>query len=157
MYKLQPIVDTVLKQRRSKEERSKNHIVAINQMIQKYIKNGSKGDLNLRNTHITRLPDNLIMVGGNLSLYGTQITKLPDTLKAVGGGLYAHGLPITTLPDGLVVGGDLILQDTPIESFPDGLVVGGDLHLSGARILKKYTRKRLKEMLPGVKGDIFIN
>jgi len=40
-------------------------------------------DLNLSNTKVTSLPDNL-KVGGDLDLSNTKITSLPDNLK-VGG------------------------------------------------------------------------
>lgn len=46
----------------------------------KQIMERSGGNLNLRGTPITSLPENLT-VGGSLYLIGTQITKLPDTLK----------------------------------------------------------------------------
>ncbi|MFA5153664.1 MAG: hypothetical protein WC554_13980, partial [Clostridia bacterium] len=41
------------------------------------------GWLNLRNTNITRLPDNLT-VNGNLDLSNTNITSLPDNLTIKG-------------------------------------------------------------------------
>ena len=50
------------------------------------------GSLDLRNTPITQLPDNLT-VGGWLNLSGTKITQLPDNLT-VGGGLYLRNTPI---------------------------------------------------------------
>lgn len=59
----------ILKQLRSPEDRKKNFLIATQQKIQQYIKGGSKGDLDLSNTPITSLPDNLI-VGGNLDLRG---------------------------------------------------------------------------------------
>jgi hypothetical protein len=69
--------------RRSREERMKNYKIAIHKQILKYIKDGSKGDLDLSDTPITELPDNLT-VGGSLYLSDTQIKELPDNLK-VGG------------------------------------------------------------------------
>ena len=51
------------------------------------------GNLYLRGTQITALPDNLT-VGGWLDLSGTQITALPDNLT-VGGSLYLRGTQIT--------------------------------------------------------------
>ena len=44
--------------------------------------------------------------GGDLDLRGTAITSLPDNLT-VGGGLYLQGTAITSLPDNLTVGGGL--------------------------------------------------
>jgi ribosomal protein S20 len=122
--------EKILIPRRSPEERRKNFIKATQQKIQQYIKNGSKGDLDLRNTPITSLPDNLKQVGGYLDLSNTPITSLPDNLKHVGGYLDLYNTPITKLPDNLTVGGWLDLNNTPITSLPDNLTVGGDLNLN---------------------------
>ena len=145
----------ILVPRRSPEERRKNHIIAINKMIQQYIKNGSKDDLDLRNTPITSLPINLTHVGGSLYLSYTPITSLPDNLK-VGGYLYLRNTPITSLPINLTVGGNLYLSYTKITSLPDNLTVHGDLYLRNTPLSKKYTDDQLKQLLPNVKGDIFI-
>ena len=85
--------ENILIPRRSSEEREKNYKISIQKKIQQYIKDGSKGDLDLTNTPITSLPDNL-KVGGDLYLSGTKITSLPDNLK-VGGGLYLSNTPIS--------------------------------------------------------------
>ena len=121
--------------------------------VQDYINNGSQGNLELSNTQITSLPDNL-KVGGDLNLSNAPITSLPDNLE-VGGGLYLHNTQITSLPDNLEVGGDLYLSDSKITSLPDNLEVGGGLYLRNTPISKKYTAKKLKRMLPGVKGKIY--
>ncbi|CDG47883.1 hypothetical protein [Serratia symbiotica] len=88
--------------------------------------------LNLRDTSITALPDNL-SVGGWLDLRDTGITTLPDNLS-VGGYLDLSGTGITTLPDNLSVGGYLDLSGTPITALPDNLSVGGWLDLRYTRI-----------------------
>jgi hypothetical protein len=100
--------------------------------IREYIKKGSKGNLDLANTKITSLPDNLT-VGGSLSLYYTPITSLPDNLK-VEGNLDLYNTPITSLPDNLTVGGTLNLINTKITSLPENLKVGGSLYLSDTPI-----------------------
>ena len=91
---IDPLENKILVPRRSPEERSKNYIIATQKKIQQYIKDGGKGDLNLRNT------------------------------------------PITSLPQGLKVGGYLYLSKTPIS--------------------KKYNEEQIKQMVPGVKGNIYI-
>ena len=90
------------------------------------------GYLDLRDTQIQSLPANLI-VGGNLYLQGTQIKSLTDNLT-VGGGLDLLGTQIQSLPDNLTVGGYLDLRDAPIQSLPDDLTVGGYLDLQGTQI-----------------------
>jgi Leucine-rich repeat (LRR) protein len=90
------------------------------------------GELDLRGTQITQLPEGL-HVGGGLYLSGTQITQLPDNLT-VGGWLDLSGTQITQLPEGLTVGGWLDLSGTQITQLPEGLHVGGWLDLSGTQI-----------------------
>ena len=111
--------ENILIPRRSSEEREKNYKISIQKKIQQYIKDGSKGDLDLTNTPITSLPDNL-EVGGGLYLSGTKITSLPDNLE-VGGNLDLSGTKITSLPNNLKVGGYLDLSGTKITSLPDNL------------------------------------
>jgi hypothetical protein len=114
MIKLLDLLENrILVPRRSKEERQENYQIAIQKKIQQYINGGSKGDLDLRNTPITSLPNNL-KVGGYLSLRNTKITSLPNNLK---------------------VGRDLYLTNTPIS--------------------KKYTQEEIRQMIPGVEGDIY--
>ena len=150
-----PIDLTNHKPKYSKEERQKQFAVATYQEIKYYIKNGSKGDLNLNGAPITKLPDGL-KVGGFLNLNGAPIAELPDGLK-VSGSLNLYGTPITKLPDGLKVGGYLDLGNTPITKLPDGLKVDGYLNLSDTPLSKKYTKEQLKQMLPGVKKIFTLN
>jgi len=96
-------------------------------------------DLNLYNTEITTLPDNL-KVGGNLNLPNTKITTLPDNLK-VGGNLDLPYTEITTLPDNLKVGGDLDLYKTKITTLPDNLEVGGEIIGSDGKKIRKASKK----------------
>jgi len=87
------------------------------------------GTLDLRDTLITSLPDNL-KVGGYLWLSRTQITSLPDNLT-VGGLLDLTGTKITSLPDNLTVGGNLWLEDTPNldkNNLPSSLAVKGRIY-----------------------------
>lgn len=123
----------ILTQRRSPEERQKNFIIASNRKVQQYTKDGSKGNLELDGTPITSLPDNLT-VGGFLNLWGAKITSLPNNLT---------------------VGRDLNLNSTKITSLPSDLKVVGDLYISYTPLTKKYTEKQIKQMVPGVKGNIY--
>ena len=89
-----------------------------------------KGRLYLHDTGITSLPDNL-NVRYDLDLSDTGITALPDNLTAVCGDLNLSGTRITALPDNLTtVCGGLNLSGTCITALPDNLNVGGDLDLS---------------------------
>ena len=112
-------------------EQNKN-ISSVEEKIQDYIKNGSKGDLDLRGTLITSLPNNL-KVGRDLWLGYSKITSLPNDLQ-VGGRLDLRGTLITSLPDNLKVGGDLWLGDSKITSLPNDLQVEGSLYLRNTKI-----------------------
>ena len=54
--------------------------------------------------------------GGSLDLSNTNITSLPDNLT-VGGGLDLRNTAITSLPDNLTVGGGLDLRNTAIKNI----------------------------------------
>ena len=69
-----------------------------------------------------------LSVGGDLDLRNTKITELPDNLS-VGRSLYLRNTGITELPDNLSVGGDLDLRNTKITELPDNLSVGRSLYL----------------------------
>jgi hypothetical protein len=160
MIKLLDILkkNKILVPRRSPEERAKNYLIATQKKIQQYIKNGGKGDLDLGNTPIISLPDNL-SVGGDLDLRNTPLTSLPDNLS-VGGYLDLYNTKITSLPDNLNVGGGLYLRNTPITSLPNNLSVGGNLDLENTPLSKKYTKEQIKQMIKDnggyVKGNIYI-
>ena len=139
---------------RSPEERAKNYLIATNRKIQQYIKDGGIGDLDLSGTPITSLPDGL-KVNGYLNLGGTKITALPADLE-VGGYLNLRNTPITALPDGLKVNGSLDLRETPITDLPANLEVGGDLYLGNTPLSKSHTKEQIKQMAPGVTGNIYL-
>ena len=102
----------------------------------------------------TITPDDLI-INGDLNLSKTKITKLPDNLT-VNGNLDLTHSKITKLPDNLTVGGNLALYYTKMTSFPHSLIVDGSIILFNTQLSKKYTKEQLKQMLPGVKGNIFV-
>ena len=112
------------------------------------------GNLDLRGSNITKLPDGLV-VNGSLNLAATPIAKLPNGLVVndfldisetqiaeipddlvIGETLYTYSTPITKLPDNLVIVGDLDISNSRITELPSGLVVGGDLDISDTLIEK---------------------
>jgi hypothetical protein len=86
MIKLKSLIyeSKILIPRRSGPEREKRWIQEIRRKIQDYIKKGCVGDLNLRETPVKILPDNLKKVGGNLDLSYSKIEDL-NNLEYVGG------------------------------------------------------------------------
>ena len=149
----------ILVPRRSPEERQKNYAFVLQKQIRQYIKDGSKGNLDLRHAPITSLPDDL-QVGSGLDLARSKITSLPDDLQ-VGGDLDLSYTPITSLPSGLKIGGKLSLRGSKITSLPSDLQVGdkdprgGFLFLGKTPLSKKYTEEEIRAMIPNVKAAIF--
>ena len=84
------------------EGRSERYKNIINKKIRDYIKNGSKGDLNLSHTPIESLPSNLKTVGGDLSLENTKIVTLPDDLT-VTGSVFLWGSKFNQIPKNLQI------------------------------------------------------
>jgi hypothetical protein len=93
-------------------------------------------------------------VKGDLYLRDSKITSLPEGLK-VGGDLDLGWTKITSLPEGLEVGGILDLYWTNITSLPKGLKVDDYLNIRETTLLE-YTDDELREMIqPGfIKGQI---
>jgi len=84
-----------------------------------------EGDLDLEDTKISSLPDNLT-VGGYLNLYKTKISSLPDNLT---------------------VGGSLYLSRTPISSLPKNLQVELRIYLKNTPLADKYSKEQIKQMI----------
>ena len=167
--------DNIFIPRGSKEEKDKALIRRTNDKIQEYIKNGSEGDLILRNSPIKFLPRNLTKVGGKLNLMYSQIEKLPDNLRVNGSLDLDKCKNLKSLPDNLTVNGYLDLDSCKnLESLPNGLKVKifldlrntnltslpSDLEVDGILILYRtpiadmYTKEQIREMVPGVTGMI---
>ena len=97
-------------------------------------------------------------VEGGLNLRNTKISSLPDNLT-VGGPLYLKNTKISSLPDNLKVGRSLFLSFTQITSLPNNLTVGGNLYLRDTPLTKKYSEEQIRKMIEEkggkVKGRIF--
>jgi len=113
------------------------------------------GNFNLRGCEqITELP-NKLFVGGYLSLLNCeQITKLPDGIH-VGGDLNLSGINITKLPDDLYVGGVLDLIDCKrLTELPNNLYVEYGVLIEGTPLVQKYSDKEIKDIVASKGGTI---
>jgi len=144
---------------RNLEDRDEKYKRIIYQKIQDYIKQGSKGLLNLEKSPIINLPDNLIEVRGNLYLGESQIQSL-NNLQIVKGYLNLWGSQIESLGNLQIVGGFLNLGNTLIQSLGNLKKVERYLSLKNTLLSKKYSRKEILQMLKDkgikVKGKIYI-
>ena len=127
------------------------------------------GNLDLRETKVTELPDNLT-VRGWLDLSGTGITTLPNNLTVKNyldlrytkitelpndltvGGLELSGTGIRNLPDNLTVGGGLDISDTGIADLPNNLTVAVGLDLTGTDIATLPDNLKVGVMIFGRNG-----
>jgi hypothetical protein len=89
-----------------------------------------------------------VIVNEELDLSETPIQSLPDNLR-VEGGLYLDGTSIQSLPDNLSVWGNLELSRTPIKFLPDNLFFMKDLGLSFSSI--EFLPKNIR-----VNGNLYL-
>jgi hypothetical protein len=85
-------------------------------MISLYIKNGSKGDLDLSDMNLTVLPDILkdISVGGSFYCSFNYLTSLENCPKTVGGNFFCSRNKLTSLKGApKSVGRDFVCYNNP--------------------------------------------
>ena len=112
-----------------------------------------RGSLDLRDSTIRKLPNDL-HVTGYLDLGDCkQLTELPNNLY-VGIDLFLDKTNIEKLPDNLYVGDDLYLCGTNITTLPDNLYVGVDLDIFNTPIAKKYSNEEIREMITSKGGTL---
>jgi hypothetical protein len=108
----------------------------LERMIKNYIRNGSKGDLNLHGLHLTVLPDILkdITVGGHFDCSVNKLTSLEGSPKNVLGYFVCSYNKLTSLEGApSSVGEDFICYNNPV----------------------KFTREQVRAVCD-VKGDVYV-
>jgi len=144
------------------------------------------GSLDLYNTPIKTLPPSLLSIPDNLVLSASAIEKLPDGLevggdlrlsytniKSLPNGLKVGDMCVCLFSElehigenveiGTLfkyeIGGYLNLSNcSRLKSLPKSLVVHGDINLSNTAIpwLRVTDLEKIRELLPGVKGNIYL-
>ena len=137
----------VLKPRRNREERDKNYQIVLQKQIQDYIKNGSKGTLNLDNVTIQSLPDNLTKVGGDLYLINSKVTKLPENIR-IDGSLFLNNSLVTEMPENIFIGYGLSMDNTSISKLPNSITELKYLNMNGSKVTE------LPPNLKTIHGDL---
>jgi hypothetical protein len=71
----------------------------LERLVMLYVKNGSKGDLDLSRLKLTELPEILkdITVGGSFYCYNNRLTSLEGSPKTVGGSFGCNNNLLTSL------------------------------------------------------------
>lgn len=94
-------------------------------------------------------------VDESLDLRNSNLKTLPEGL-IINGWLDISINPISFLPKNLKINGTLAMHNTNISSLPKGLIVVSNLHLRNTPLSMKYTREQIKQMCPGIKGNIYM-
>jgi len=107
-------------------------------------------------TSLQSLPKNLTRVEGSLDLIGcTNLQSLPDNLLVVSTLVLRNCTNLQSLPNNLTVGFNLHLDYTSIETLPKDLKIYSDVYVYNTPLAKKYTAEEIKQMCPGIKGDVY--
>ena len=95
--------------------------------------------------------------GGDIDISNSKITSLPDNLT-VNGSLNLGNTPIRSLPDNLTVGGVLNLAGSKIEVLPNNLTLSlGYLDLRNTSLARIYTRDQIRQKLEAAGGKIDVD
>lgn len=107
-------------------------------------------DLYLAKTSITELPESINDVYGNFDIRDTKISKLPDNL-VVYGELDLIGTPITELSKGLIVGNMLYLYNTNLKDYSNFHEVCSEFQVTNEKYkeIKDTLAEHSKEIIWG--------
>jgi hypothetical protein len=115
----------------------------------------SNGVLDFGEQSIPSLPNGL-EVEGDANFRTSDLKTLPNNLKIKGNLILVDATMLESLPNGLEVEGTIQAEYSGVKSIPNNIKVNGNLWLHETPISKQYTKEQLKQMLPGVKGDIYM-
>ena len=128
----------------------------LERMIMLYVKNGSKGDLDLSDLNLTVLPDILknISVGRDFFCGTNNLTSLENCPKTVGGSFYCGHNKLTSL-DGATeyVGGSFYCSFNNLKSLTGAPKFVGGVFSCGFNEIK-FTEQQVRAVC-NVKGDIY--
>jgi len=126
--------------------------------IFQYLENKKGKPLPLEYKLLNNIPLNEsdLYFNGSLNLFDSKITWLPDNLT-VHGNLDISFSNITSLPDNLIVNGNLYLYYTNIKYLPDNLTVNGDLNCKRSALADniKNDPSLLTKYSKQIKGKIY--
>jgi hypothetical protein len=129
----------------------------VERLINLYIRNGNKGDLDLSGLKLTKLPEILknVSIGGDFDCGFNNLTSLENCPSSVDGTFGCGNNELTSLEGSpSSVGGSFICNGnnlTSLEGAPKS--VGGDFYCTDNPV--QFTRKGVKSVC-NVKGRIFV-
>jgi hypothetical protein len=113
-----------------------------------------EGDLDFRDSNITKLPNDLYVDGFLILDRCKSLKELPSKLY-VGKSLNVMRTTIKKLPDNLYVEGSLSLDfNREISEFPNNLYVGRNLYINKTSLANKYTDGEIREIVASTGGKI---
>ena len=128
----------------------------VERLIMLYVKNGSKGDLDLSDLNLTKLPEILknISVGRDFFCGTNNLTSLENCPKTVGGSFYCGHNKLTSL-DGApkTVGGSFYCSFNNLKSLTGAPKFVGGVFSCGFNEIK-FTEQQVRAVC-NVKGDIY--
>lgn len=119
---------------RNLSERQVNRSRIEKQKLREYIKNGSRGNLELNNWDDTKLPDDLCLVNGHFYISSTKLNDL-NNLTIVTGNLYLRGCSaLEYIPNDLIVGGNIVtdgysFKRVDYSKSKRGIIVRGGIYI----------------------------
>jgi hypothetical protein len=95
---------------------------------------------------------------GDFTIYDNpDLESLPEGLNVSRDVNLGFCTSLISLPKGLSVGRDLDLDNChKLKALPKGLKVLGSINLKNTPIAEKYTVEQIREMCPGIKGEIYL-
>jgi hypothetical protein len=129
----------------------------VERLIKNYIRNGSKGNLNLSDLKLTKLPDIIkdITVGGNFSCSYNKLTSLAGSPSSVGEDFYCGHNKLKSLEGApKYVSNDFLCNNnllTSLEGAPKS--IGGDFYCRDNRV--KFTQQDVRAVCD-VKGRVYL-
>ena len=129
----------------------------LERYIKDYIRNGSKGNLNLSGLNLTKLPEILknISVGGLFDCSNNNLTSLINAPKSIGGNFWCGYNKLTSLECAhITVGRDFHCSKNLLTSLIGApTIVHRDFYCSDNSV--QFTGKDVKSVCD-VKGKIFV-
>ena len=128
----------------------------LERLIMLYVKNGSKGDLDLSDLNLTKLPEILkdISVDGDFFCGTNNLTSLENCPKTVGGNFYCGHNKLTSLQGATeYVGGSFYCSFNNLKSLTGAPKFVGGVFSCGFNEIK-FTEQQVRSVC-NVKGDIY--
>jgi hypothetical protein len=128
----------------------------LDKLIQAYVKNGSKDNLDLSDMNLTKFPDVLkyVDVSGSFYCSNNQLKSLKGAPKSVDESFYCHNNQLTSLVGSpKSISGDFLCHNNQLTSLKGAPISVRDFWCSNNAV--KFTKKDVRSICD-VKGNIYL-